>query len=151
LVTPDPLQREGVVFQPVFDYEQVLVVSKSHQLAQQDFVQPDDLQHETLISYPVAIDRLDIYSEFLIPANIRPKQHKKIETTDIMLQMVAANRGVAALPKWLVQDVYSHFDLHCVRIGKQGIHKQIHLGVREADISIPFMKGFLELAAKTRW
>ncbi|CAN0605782.1 unnamed protein product, partial [Ectocarpus sp. 12 AP-2014] len=30
LVTPDPLHRPGLVFEPVFDYEQVLVVASGH-------------------------------------------------------------------------------------------------------------------------
>jgi LysR family transcriptional regulator for metE and metH len=30
LVTPDPLYKPGLHFEPVFDYEQVLVVSRSH-------------------------------------------------------------------------------------------------------------------------
>jgi LysR family transcriptional regulator for metE and metH len=42
-----------------------------------------------LITYPVATDRLDIYTQFLIPAGISPRSQKIIETTDIMLQMVA--------------------------------------------------------------
>ena len=34
LVTPDPFFRPGLVYEPVFDYEQVLVVSGRHRLAQ---------------------------------------------------------------------------------------------------------------------
>ena len=30
LVTPDPLKKAGLRFEPVFDYEQVLVVADSH-------------------------------------------------------------------------------------------------------------------------
>jgi DNA-binding transcriptional LysR family regulator len=37
LVTPDPLHRKGLVFEPVFDYEQVLVVPSSHPLASKIF------------------------------------------------------------------------------------------------------------------
>ena len=33
LVTPDPLYKPGLKFEPVFDYEQVLVVGKDHALA----------------------------------------------------------------------------------------------------------------------
>src|SRR5476651_772764 len=33
LVTPDPLLKPGLRFEPVFDYEQVLVVSRGHALA----------------------------------------------------------------------------------------------------------------------
>ncbi len=52
LVTPDPVYQPGLVFTPVFDYEQVLVVSRHHPLAQADYARPTDLQHETLITYP---------------------------------------------------------------------------------------------------
>src|SRR5580658_6505932 len=33
LVTPDPLRKPGLRFEPVFDYEQVLVVDRQHRLA----------------------------------------------------------------------------------------------------------------------
>ena len=104
LVTPDPLYKPGLHFQPVFDYEQVLVVGARHRLRDTAFVLPEQLAEETLITYPVEIDRLDIYTQFMLPAGISPKRHKPIETTDIMLQMVASGRGVAALPRWLVNE-----------------------------------------------
>src|SRR5690606_32234430 len=96
LVTPDPLYKPGLHFEPVFDYEQVLVVSRSHALASERYIEPVQLSGEVLITYPVETDRLDIYTQFLQPAGISPKRHKTIETTDIMLQMVASGRGVAA-------------------------------------------------------
>src|SRR5262245_4673444 len=102
LVTPDPEQRPGLTFVPVFDYEQVLVVSSQHRLAHQEFVVPRDLADQTLITYPVDAARLDIYNLFLTPAGVSPRVHKSIESTDLMLQMVAVGRGVAALPRWLV-------------------------------------------------
>ena len=101
LLTLDPLYKPGLEFVPVCDYEQVLVVSSQHPLAQVDYVLPRQLGSEVLITDPVATDRLDIYNQFLLPAGIAPRLHKTIETTDIMLQMVASGRGVAALPRWL--------------------------------------------------
>jgi LysR family transcriptional regulator for metE and metH len=53
-------------------------------------VAPEQLNEETLITYPVPVERLDIYNMFLLPASMAPRQHKTIETTDIMLQMVAS-------------------------------------------------------------
>src|ERR1700754_314526 len=86
LVTPDPLFKPGLHFEPVFDYEQVLVVARDHPLAGSPYVKPQQLTREVLISYPVDIERLDIYNQFLLPAGVTPKRHKAIETTDIMLQ-----------------------------------------------------------------
>jgi len=146
LVTPDPLYKPGLKFIPVFDYEQVLVVAKNHPLATYDHIMPQDLADQTVITYPVPQDRLDIFSLFMTPAGISPRNHKTIETTDIMLQMVACNRGVSALPKWLVQSYSSKIPVTCVRLGSTGIQKQIHLGIREQDLSTPYLNGFIKLA-----
>jgi len=146
LVTPDPLYKPGLHFEPVFDYEQVLVVSRNHSLAKQSYVEPEQLSHETLITYPVEINRLDIYNQFLQPAGIHPKRHKTIETTDIMLQMVASNRGVAALPRWLVEKYAHEIAIAPVQLGQQGIAKQIFLGAREADVNIDYLKAFFQTA-----
>lgn len=150
LVTPDPLFKPGLHFVPVFDYEQVLVVGPNHKLRDAKFVKPEQLNDEVLITYPVETDRLDIYTQFLTPAGISPKRHKPIETTDIMLQMVNSGRGVAALPRWLVEEYASKLDVKPVRLGKDGIAKQIYLGIREAEADIDYVRAFVELARAHR-
>lgn len=148
LVTPDPLYKPGLKFVPVFDYEQVLVVARDHPLAKAKYVKPQQLTNEILITYPVATDRLDIYNQFLMPAGVTPKRHKAIETTDIMIQMVASGRGVAALPRWLVEEYGSKVDIVPIRLGANGIAKQIFLGAREGDLEIDYLQAFIELARK---
>lgn len=146
LVTPDPLQKQGLHFEPVFDYEQVLVVGKEHPLRRAKHAEPEAMAEETLITYPVSIDRLDVYSRFLTPAGVIPKRHKLIETTDIILQMVACGRGVAALPRWLVKEQQSRFEIYPVRLGKKGIDKQIFIGMRKKEVEIDYMRAFTEIA-----
>ncbi len=146
LVTPDPLYKPGLRFEPVFDYEQVLVVSRTHPLANVAYVKPQHLSNEVLITYPVDIDRLDVYNQFLMPAGISPRRHKTIETTDIMLQMVSSGRGVAALPRWLVEEYADTMAVVPVKLGRHGIAKQIFLGAREADVDIDYLRAFVEQA-----
>ena len=150
LVTPDPLHKPGLTFEPVFDYEQVLVVGAEHPLHRSIFVLPEQLSQETLITYPVDIGRLDIYTRFLTPAGIMPRHHKTIETTDIMLQMVASGRGVTALPRWLVEEQRTRFEVVPVKLGEQGVDKQIFVGFRDADSAIPYLKDFVALAHSYR-
>lgn len=149
LITPDPVFKPSLKFEPVFDYEQVLVVAKSHPLANAAYAKPNDLNSEVLITYPVDVERLDIYNQFLLPAGITPKRHKTIETTDIMLQMVASGRGVAALPRWLVEEYADKLAIAPVRLGPDGIAKQIFLGARETDIANDYVQAFIELARTT--
>lgn len=146
LVTPDPIHRRGVSFEPVFDYEQVLAVARDHRLAGRDYIQAADLNREVLLSYPVDPARLDIYTELLVPAGQVPRKHKNVESTDIMLQLVAAGRGVAALPKWLVDEYADTLPIVPVQIGDTGINKQISLGVRKAELGHQHIRAFLELA-----
>lgn len=150
LVTPDPLYIRGLQFEPVFDYEQVLVVARDHALAARQYVQPEQLIGEVLITYPVSPDRLDIFTRFLTPAGISPRQHKLIETTDILLQMVASGRGVTAMPGWLIEEWADRFAVVPVRLGQKGIDKQIFLGTREADADTDYVQAFLALARNHR-
>jgi len=144
LVTPDPEQHATLSFVPVFDYEQVLVVGRRHRLAKAPYVHPEQLAAEVLITYPIETGRLDIYNLFLTPAGVAPRARKTIESTDLILQMVAAGRGVAALPRWLVEEHSA--GVKPVRLGKTGMPKQIHLGLREAERDTGYLRAFIDTA-----
>ncbi|KAI5930730.1 Protein jagged-1 [Manis javanica] len=108
-------------------HEQVLVVSSAHALAGADFVEAAQLAPEVLITYPVPMDRLDIYNQ---PHAGRhhaapPEGHRDHGHHD---EMVASGRGVAALPRWLVQEYAGKRDVVPVRLGAKGIAKQIFPG-----------------------
>ena len=150
LITPDPLFKPKIEYIPVFEYEHRLVVGNSHELANQDFVLPEQLSNDVLFSYPVEPLRLDIFSQFLNPAKCSVKQHKTIETTEIMLQMVAAGRGVCALPGWLVDEYAKTLPIKSLRFGERGINKQIFVGIRKDEQRIDYLSDFIEQAKKTK-
>lgn len=144
LVTPDPIERPGLEYTPVFDYEMQLAVAATHHLAQKQRIEPEDLAEEILITYPVPRERLDIYTHFLIPAHARPRRHRTAETTDLMLRIVASRRAVSAIPDWLLRDVKG---VKGMQLG-DGITKSIYLG-RRAGEAEAYLNGFIELAQST--
>ncbi|MGH8330429.1 MAG: LysR family transcriptional regulator [Pseudomonas fluorescens] len=146
LITPDPIDRPELLFTPVFDYELVLVLHETHPLAGKPWADPHDLIEETLITVPVSLERLDIYGRFLVPANCRPRQRITAETTELMLQLTAAGRGLSVLPEWLMHEEGEHLPLRALRIGAHGLHKSIHLGVRKNEERIDYIAGFLDIA-----
>jgi len=150
LITPDPLYMPKIEYIPVFDYEHRLVVSASHPIAKQDTVSPEQLSGEVLFSYPVEPMRLDIFSQFLNPAKCSVKKHKIIETTEIMLQMVAAGRGICALPGWLVDEFSKTMPIKSIRFGESGIQKQIFIGVRKDEQRLDYLSDFIQQAKKTK-
>ena len=150
LITPDPLVKPKIDYIPVFNYEHRLVVSSAHKLAKHDFILPEQLRDEVLFSYPVEPLRLDIFSQFLNPAKCSVKKHKNIETTEIMLQMVAAGRGVCALPGWLVDEYSKSMSIKSIRFGEKGINKQIFVGIRKDEQHIDYLNDFIVQAKKTK-
>ncbi len=141
LVTPDPIERSRLEYVPVFDYELVLAVASSHPLAGKARVEPSDLAGETLVTYPVAQERLDIYTRFLVPAGALPRRHRTVETTDLMLRLVASGRAVSSTPDWLVRETAG---VRAVRLG-EGIAKSIQLGIRKGPRP-DYFSGFVDLA-----
>ncbi|RLV60123.1 LysR family transcriptional regulator [Parashewanella curva] len=150
LITPDPLFTPDIQYTPVFGYEHMLVVSRFHPLANHAWVAPEELINEVLFSYPVEPQRLDIFSQFLTPAKCTVRKHKIIETTEIMLQMVAAGRGVCALPGWLVEQYSKTMPIKSVRFGEHGIDKQIYIGTRKHEEQIDYLNDFITQAQHAR-
>ena len=100
----------------MFAYELKLVVSRNHPLVGKVHIEPADLLGEDLLTVPVTVERLDVYTRFLIPAACRPKSRLTVENIELMLQFVVAGRGVAVLPDWLVREVASEMPVETLRI-----------------------------------
>lgn len=146
LVTPDPILSPDLIFHPVFDYELRLAVHENHPLAQNTHVKPHDLIGEDIFTLPVSPERLDVYTRFLAPAECRPRRRVEIESTDLMLQLVAAGRGVTVLPDWLLREDAQGMPIETLRIGSDGLHKSINLGMRRKEAEIEYLNGLMEVA-----
>lgn len=149
LVTPDPSAEASLHFTSVFNYPLCIAASELNPLAQKAYVQPQDLESQILFTVPVNPNRLDVYSQFLAPANTGPKQRVTIETAEMMLQLVAANRGVAVLPKWMIAPHCQELGIKAIAIGPEGLNKSVNLGMREEDRSLDYMQGFIAMAQST--
>lgn len=104
VLTSDILPRSGLHYTPMFDFEVRLVLAPDHALAIKAFIEPEDLTDETLMIYPVQRLRLDIWRHFLQPAGVSPAL-KSVDNTLLLIQMVSARMGIAALPHWVVENV----------------------------------------------
>ena len=146
VITSDPQQLAGVHYAPLFRYELVLAVARDHPFAARRRVQAAELADQTLITYPVDRDRLDIFSAFLDPAGVEPAALRTAELTPVMAQLVASNRGVAALPNWAIDEYLQQSLLASCRLGEQGVWRTLYAALRDEDQALPNMRDFLEIA-----
>lgn len=143
VISTDPVPHDQVHYAALFRYETRLLVSPRHDLAERDSVQPNDLENEDLITYPVALDRLDVYRRFLLPAGVEPAR-MTCELTLMIIERVASEHGVAALPTWAVQQAVARGSVRTVALG-DGLWSELHVAVRASDTERVPVRRFLEL------
>ncbi|MDR4517566.1 MAG: LysR family transcriptional regulator [Nitrosomonas sp.] len=149
LITPDLIKKEKIHYELLTEYQLVLMVSSDHPLAKTKHLKPENLYQETLITFPVPLERLDILTHFLAPSHLEPKQLKQIESLEIMLQMTALNRGVCVLPEWLADIKNKNLRLKKIPIGKKGLSQRLYLAMRESDGAISYIQRFISVGRKT--
>lgn len=149
VITSDTHYRDEVHYQPLFRYESTLAVANSHPLAQKNRIQPQDLQNETLIHYPVSRQRLDIFEYFLNPAGIEPKETRQTELTLMMVQLVASGRGLACLPNWALKPYVDKNLITARSLGNNGIWPTLYAAVRQEQIDSPYIQDFFQHALET--
>ncbi|HTT08562.1 MAG TPA: LysR family transcriptional regulator [Gammaproteobacteria bacterium] len=153
VITSDPENHPRLRFVRLFRYQSVLIMANNHPLAARKFIEPADLRDETVITYPVNEDRLDLYRAFLNPARVRPAARRTAELTSVIVQLVASGRGVAALPSWAVDKYLQAGYVSSSRLSRKGVWATLHAGCRREDADIPYVKGFVaqarSISAKT--
>ena len=151
LITADPITLKGIEYFPIFEYESRLVLSHTHPLVRADNITVQDLAEETLVTYPVDKHRLDIMAKLFIPANILPKAIRYTELTQMLIQLVASGRGIAALPDWVVNEYeqkgwVTSKRLDCV--APQGLRRTLYAGFRSDEKEKSYFEGFLKQLEK---
>ncbi|RAR60889.1 MULTISPECIES: LysR family transcriptional regulator [Halomonadaceae] len=149
VITADPQPLPGVHYEPLFRYEGLLAVAKQHRLAGKAWIGPDELADETLITYPVEHARLDVFTQFLDPAGVRPQEIRTAELTIMMMQLVASGRGVCALPSWALTEYLERDYVRGVALGEQGMWSTLFAAIREDSRDAPWMEDFLRTARET--
>ncbi|TVP88129.1 MAG: LysR family transcriptional regulator [Pseudomonadaceae bacterium] len=149
VVTSDPQTLPGISYVPLFTYEALLAVSNQHPLAGRSHVEPADLAGETLITYPVERERLDVFKQFLDPAGVEPLSVRTAELTVMMLQLVASGRGVSCLPNWALAEYSQRGYVSARRLGAEGLFGTLYAAVREDMLGMSYLQDFLLTAKDT--
>lgn len=146
VLTSDILDDTRLNYTPLFDYEVKLILSPDHPLANRLHIQPQDLTAETLFIYPVQRERFDVWRHFLQPAGISP-QFKHVDNTLLLIQMVAAGMGIAALPHWAV-DNFEKQGLVVTKTLGEGLWSRLYAANRTGEQHQPAIREFIRLSGQ---
>jgi LysR family transcriptional regulator for metE and metH len=134
----------SVVFSPLFRYESVALMSPRHPLAAKPWLEASDFAAETLITYPVPDEMLDVMKHCLIPAGINPRR-RTAELTVAILQLVASGRGIAALPSWTVGHYLERGYVVSRPITASGLRCELYAATSTASAEAAYIREFIAL------
>lgn len=145
VITSDIQPRHEIHYEPLFDFEMCLIVASQSPLATKSYIEPADLADQTLLSYPIQRNRLDIMKHFLQPAGIEPLSWKQADNSLMLIQMVSAGMGVTALPNWAV-DNFVHQGLIVSKPLGKGLWRRLFAAVRASEHQHQYLKAFFATA-----
>lgn len=134
----------NVVFSPLFRYESVALMSPRHPLAAKPWLEAADFAGETLITYPVPDEMLDVMKHCLTPAGVNPRR-RTAELTVAILQLVASGRGIAALPSWSVGNYLARGYVVSRPITASGLRCELYAATSSASAEAVYIKEFIAL------
>jgi LysR family transcriptional regulator for metE and metH len=113
-------------------------------LAAKPWLEAADFADETLITYPVPDEMLDVMKHCLTPAAINPKR-RTAELTVAILQLVASGRGIAALPSWTVGNYIERGYVVSRSIGQSGLRCELYAATSSAGAGAAYIREFIAL------
>lgn len=146
VISSDPQPHKDLRFVPLFEYQALLALAHDHPLTAKEYIRPQDLAGQTLVTYPVERKRLDVFSRFLQPAGIEPAEVREAELTAIILLLVTTLRGVAVLPDWVLRESMRDKRLATRPLGRAGMHGTLYAALRENESDAAYLQGFIELS-----
>ncbi len=135
--------RAGVTYHPLFRYEVLALMAWNHPYAAKDYLTARDFAKETLVTYPIPDDRIDVIREVLGPAGVEPPR-RKTELTVAILQLVASHRAIAAMPGWAVQPYLEKNYVASRPIRKNGLFANLYAATTSENSGAVYMTEFLD-------
>lgn len=129
LFIDEKTENDNYRYHALGTYEVVAVLAKEHKAITKPFLSAADFSENVLLAYPVKVEELDLFKFFLnknVNNPYKPKGIKHVANSHMILQMVAANIGIAALPTWLVSGLSQQSLVQTKRIGEIGIYKTLY-------------------------
>ncbi len=137
---PEP----DITYVALFEFDIVALLANHHPLIREPFLKPDHFIDQTLITYPVPDDMLDIMKQVLIPAKIYPKRRTS-ELTIALLQLVASGRGIATLPLWAVNSYLEKRYVSSRPVTEKGLKGKLYAAVCTEMASKAYINDFIKL------
>jgi LysR family transcriptional regulator for metE and metH len=140
---------ESVDYHPLFRFEIMALLANDHPLTAKSHLTARHFADQTLITYPVPDDMLDLVRQVLQPAGVEPAHRRTTELTVAMLQLVASGRGIATLPLWAVQGYLDRGYVTARPVGRKGLTGELHMACTAATSTQAWLGDFVQITRES--
>ena len=148
VIGSDNKRRQGIVYHPLFRFEILAALATDHRLRSKKYLMAKDFTGETLITYPVPEERIDVIRQVLKPGRVQ-FERRTAELTIAILQLVASRRGIAALPNWGIKNYVDYEYVIARRIGSAGLWSDLYGAMTRATAQQAYALDFVETIKTT--
>lgn len=160
LFIDEKTENDQYIYHALGTYEVVGVLARENNTISQPFLTAEDISQQVLLTYPVKSEDLDLFKLFInkklnktankntqsMKCQHKPKAIKQVANSHMILQMVAANMGISALPAWLVSSLSQQSLVQTKRIGEKGIYKTLYARYNAQSPHIDIIKQLIPQA-----
>lgn len=143
-----PEKSKGLEHAPLFKFEIMAVLPPDSALRNKTRLGAEDFSGQTLITYPVPEERIDLIRQVLKPEGIE-FERRTAELTIAIMQLVASRRGLAALPNWGIQSYVEHEYVIAKPIGKKGLWSELHAIAKPDVMQRPYAQDLVKIIRDT--
>jgi LysR family transcriptional regulator for metE and metH len=132
-------------FEPLFEDEMVIITAPSHRFAGAEHVPVSALADEHLFHYLPLTSPTSVIRQILESADVQPAGTTQLLLTEGILELVAAEFGVAILANWAAAPAVRAGLVHAARIGKKGYKRTWYTAVRSGDVTPAYQFDLIEM------
>lgn len=140
---------QAVDHHALFRYEIVALMANDHPLTAKTHLTARHFADQTLITYAVPDEMLDLIRQVLQPAGVQPAQRRTTELTVAMLQLVASGRGIATLPAWALRGYLERGYVSARPVGSKGLWGELHMACLPSVSAQPWLADFVHITRQT--
>ena len=100
----------------LFEDEFILLVSKYSQLAKLKHLEPGNLDGTDLFIYDIHERNSIVVNHFIRPNNIQLNSLVKLQLTEGIIEMVAADLGMTIMPTWIASPYLDHHEIIAIKL-----------------------------------
>ena len=150
-IVTNPSFNDQILTYELFEDELMALIHEEHSLSNKDYLEPSDFIDQELLIHSLPMETVSVYQYFLKPNRVEPRKVTAIPMTEVTLELLNTNMGIACYPKWALQSFRLSSALKFKSLGSNGLKRRHFLAIRAEDAHKQYIQDFVTNIQEEEW